>query len=181
MGKRYMTVVAQEAMDIGDHLLLLFSKKTVGENPQMRVDVAKPDGPSTEGGKKARQTISLVPTEGVSGKVMVGWLDVAQKRVEVRSFRVVRYQYYDRYGTDFNVPHSEYEEVVEELSNFLRARGFNVVVKDDTTVGRLSVPQNQAMPASVTTTNNSGLVPWIWIVFSLIIGAVGIALGAMLF
>lgn len=180
MGKRYMTAVAQEAMDIGDHLLLLFSKKTVGENPQMRVDVAKPDGPSTAGGKKARQTISLVPVEGVSGKVMVGWLDVAQKRVEVRSFRVVRYQYYERYGTDFKVAQSEYEEVVEELSNFLKARGFSVVVKDDMPAGRLSAPQYQGVPAPIGASNNGG-VPWIWIAVSLAIGACGIALGAMLF
>jgi hypothetical protein len=181
MGKRYMTAVAQEAMDIGDHLLLLFSKKTVGENPQMRVDVAKPDGPSTEGGKKARQTISLVPVEGVvSGKVMVGWLDVAQKRVEVRSFRVVRYQYYERYGTDFKVAQSEYEEVVEELSNFLQARGFSVAVKDEMPAGRLSATQHQGVPAPIGASNNDG-VPWIWIAVSLVIGAGGIALGAMLF
>jgi hypothetical protein len=181
MGKRYLTAVAQEAMDIGDHLLLLFSKKTCGENPRMRVDVAKPDGPSTEGGKKSRQTISLVPVEGTSGKVMVGWLDVALKRVEVRSFRVVRFQYYNRYGTDFKVPHSEYEKVVQELSIFLRARGFDVVVKDDTPAGRLSAPQHQAASATVAAPNNGGGIPWIWIAVSLLIGAGGIALGAMLF
>ena len=161
--------------------MLLFSKTTVGENPQMRVDVAKPDGPSTEGGKKARQTISLVPVEGMSGKMMVGWLDVAQKHAEVRSFRVVRYQYYDRYGTDFKVPHSEYEEVVRELSNFLRARGFNVVVKDDTPAGRFSAPQHHTVSVSIATPNNNGRSPWIWIAISLIVGAGGIALGALLF
>jgi len=180
MGKRYMTVVAQEAMDIGDHLLLLFSKKTVGENPRMRVDVAKPDGPSTEGGKKARQTISLVPVEGVSGKVMVGWLDVGQKRVEVRSFRVVRHQYYDRYGTDFRVSQWEYEEIAKELTDFLHARGYHVVVKDDMPATRPSALQHQVVSAPATTSNNNG-VPWIWIVVSVIIGAGGIALGAMLF
>jgi len=181
MGKRYLTVVAQEAMDIGEHLLLLFSKTTVGANPQMRVDVAKPDGPSTEGGKKARQTISLVPVESVSGKVMVGWIDVAQKRVEIRSFRMVRHQYYDRYGMDFRVSQSEYEKIVEQLSNFLRARGFYVGIKDDMPANRISTVQRQAASVSIATTKNLGGIPWIWIALTLLIGAGGNAVGAMLF
>ena len=186
MGKLNMTMMAQEAMDIGDHLMLMFMKRTVGEDPKMRLDVAKPDGPSTEGGKKARQTISLVPVEGSGGKQMVGWLDVAQKRVEVRSHRVIIKQYNERYGTDMNVPQPEYDELVEALSGFLKGRGFNVVVKDDMPARRpaaqpvkVNRPGGAAAPAPVA--NDTAGPPWMWIAAAAAIAAFGVAIGAFLF
>ncbi|MBN1655187.1 MAG: hypothetical protein JXA30_15570 [Deltaproteobacteria bacterium] len=169
MGKLKMTVVAQEAMDIGDHLMMLFSNRTFGDDPTMRLEVAKPDGPSTDGGKKARQTIALVPVADVGGKVMLGWLDVALKRVELRSFRVVRRQYHDRYGTTLVLPQQQYDKLVEVVSDLLRHRGFNVLVKDDMPARLKAAPEE------------SRAVPWIWVAAALAVGAGGIALGALLF
>lgn len=181
MTKLNMTMMAQEAMDIGDHLLLMFMKRTLGEDPQMRLDVAKPDGPSTEGGKKARQPLSLVPVEGSGGKVMIGWLDVSQKRVEVRSHRVVVRQHEDRYGTELKIVQPEYDELVEDLSKFLQGRGFNVVVNDTMPKPKRAQPSPAAAVAATPANAQQGGPPWLWIGVSVAIGLGGLAAGALLF
>ena len=110
---------------------------------------------------------------------------MAQKRVEVRSHRVVIKQYNERYGTDMNVIQPEYDELVEALSGFLKGRGFNVVVKDDMPARRPAAqPANANRPAAGAATpaaSDSSGPPWMWIAAAAAIAAFGVAIGAFLF
>ena len=78
------TVLAREGVNAAQLINARLAKKTIGKVDPRRVEVATPHGPSTSGGKKARQSITLIPVSGDAPAIMFGWMDVAQKVAELR-------------------------------------------------------------------------------------------------
>lgn len=113
------TMTAQEGLDVAELVNAAFGSKTIGALTPRRVEVVAPDGPSTAGGKRARQTIRLVPANGDGHPVMCGYLDPARKVVELRSHRSVLQQYEERFAKRFDVTETEYAALCEELESTL--------------------------------------------------------------
>jgi len=130
------TVVAQAALDTSALLNMRFAPRLVGTQTKRRLTIAVPDGPSTDGGKKSRQSIVLVPAEDASaGTVMCGWLDVAQRRAELRVHGVVEAQYVARYKHEFDVPKDAYDGLLRDFKSTLEMQQIEVAIIDSVPAG----------------------------------------------
>jgi hypothetical protein len=125
MAKRGMiyTMTAARGVNSAELINAAMAKKQVGKATPRRVVVAAPDGPSTSGGKHARQSITLVPVSGQGSTVMCGWLDVAQKTAGLRDYASVGDQYRARYGHPLDVTTEEYGALVRDLQGLLKTIG----------------------------------------------------------
>ncbi|HJL42289.1 MAG TPA: hypothetical protein RMG48_13395 [Myxococcales bacterium LLY-WYZ-16_1] len=117
------TVHAQQALDLSEVFAHRFRSKQLG-NPPRSLRLNEPDGPSTAGGRQARQSMVLVNEPGDA--VVVGWVDVAAKTAELRSFPYVANQYRARRGQGLDVPQPEYEGLLAEVESFLRTHKVDV-------------------------------------------------------
>jgi hypothetical protein len=120
------TVMAREGINAAEVVNTAMKKREVGKDTPRRVEVIAPHGPSTSGGKRARQSITLVPVSGQGAALMCGFLDVAQKSVELRDYALVAEQFKKRFGARFDVTAEEYGGLVTQLSGMLEALGFKV-------------------------------------------------------
>jgi hypothetical protein len=120
------TVMAREGINAAEVVNTALKKKEVGKETPRRVEVIAPHGPSTSGGKKARQSITLVPVSGQGAALMCGFLDVAQKSVEIRDYALVAEQFKKRFGTRFDVSAEEYVTLTKQLGGILETLGFKI-------------------------------------------------------
>ncbi len=135
-----LTSHAQEAVNSAELINSAFKKRTVGTAIPRRLEVAPPSGPSTSGGKKARQPITLVQTAVQAPAVMIGYLDVAQKSAGLRDFEVVAKQYEGRFRSGFETTKEEYETLCRDLKGMLETLGFSVVADEPREDERSAAP-----------------------------------------
>lgn len=151
-----MTAVAQAAMTVSEHLSVAFMSRTLGEEPALRLKVGRPDGPSSEGGKRARLSLSLVPTHEPQGPgVMIGWVDVAQSASQVRAYAVAAEQWRGRFGSAFPCTQPQYDDFLQSLAEVVRERGLVVHVSESIPAPR---PDFEARPV----TGDAGPPLWAW-------------------
>lgn len=113
---------ADQAVHLADLVSLKFAPMRFGHIRRRVVRVMEPDGPSTDGGRKARQSIVLLPEDGeVGGVIVCGWLDVFRHVAELKSHALVGQAYFERYGMTIDVSKSEYQRMVDTMLEFLRA------------------------------------------------------------
>lgn len=117
------TATAAQGFDSAQLINAALANKVVGKHNPRRLLVADPAGPSTSGGKHARQTITLVPVSGEGGTVMCGWLDVAKKAAGLRDYRSVGDQFRGRYGHALDITPEEYLGIVRELEVLMKTIG----------------------------------------------------------
>lgn len=123
------TLVAQAALDTSALLNMRFATRLVGSQTPRKLMVTVPDGPSTDGGKKVRQSVVLAPAaDPSSGTVMCGWLDIAQKRAELRVHEVVRAQYEARFRQPFDVTREQYDPLLRDVKSMLEMQDIEVAV-----------------------------------------------------
>ncbi len=120
------TVTAAAGANAADLVNAGMIKKVVGKANPRRVMVAPPDGPSTSGGKFARQTITLASVSGQGAAIMCGWLDVAQKAASLRDYRAVSEHHKARTGKDLDITAEEYLGVLHDLEGLLKALQVNL-------------------------------------------------------
>lgn len=162
------TVVAQQAIDLGEILNFRFARKHVGRDVPKRLSVITLDSQSTGGGKMARQSVVLTPLEeGVQGTIMCGWVDVARREAEIREYRLVADQYEARYHVGFDVGAEEYEALLAELQSMLANQGYALTRARAVS---LAPPRPEAPAAE----SRSPLVTVLWIVVGCAVG-LGIA------
>jgi hypothetical protein len=123
------TVMAREGVNAAEVVNTAMKKREVGKDTPRRVEVIAPHGPSTSGGKKARQSITLVPVSGQGAGLMFGFMDVAQKSVELRDYALVAEQFRKRFGTRFDVTAEEYTGLTSQLTGMLETLGFKVAAE----------------------------------------------------
>ncbi len=125
MAKRGMiyTATAAQGFDSAQLINAAMANKHVGKQVPRRVLVAEPDGPSTSGGKHARQVVTLAPVSGQGGTIMCGWLDLAKKTAGLRDFRSVAEQYRGRYSLVIDITPDEYLGIVRELEVLMKTIG----------------------------------------------------------
>lgn len=130
------TLHAEQAVNAAELINSAFRKRVVGSVVPRRLEVAPPSGPSTSGGKKARQSITLVQTVQPGTAVMIGFLDVAQKSLGVRAYELVAKQYEARFHNAFETTQPEYEELTRELTGLLTSLGYQVEADEPREEGR---------------------------------------------
>jgi hypothetical protein len=87
-GEELRTTFSNKAAMVADLVKATFARRSYGAAPyRLRID--EPDGPSTAGGLHARQPISLVSNLDSAPAVVCGWVDVAKKEAQLRSYGVV--------------------------------------------------------------------------------------------
>lgn len=124
--KQIYTMLAREGVNASELINTAMRKRPLGRQAPRRVEVIAPHGPSTSGGKKARQSITLAPVAGAGPAIMIGHLDVAQKAAELRDHSAVAQQYRARFGSALDIDAGEYQTLVKELSGLLNTMGFAI-------------------------------------------------------
>ena len=125
------TMLAREGVNAAQLLNAALAKYTLGKTIPRRVEVAAPMGQSTDGGKKARQSVTLVAIEGAGPVVMCGWIDAAQKVAELRDYASVAEQYKSRFGSKLEFGPDEYAAMIKDLEKLLRPLGFQIAEEEE--------------------------------------------------
>lgn len=118
------TVMARQGVNAAEVVNAALKSKSVGDKTPRRVEIIAPHGPSTEGGKKGRQSITLAPVSGQGAAVVFGFLDVADKSVEFRPYQTVAKQHRARFGETFEVRPEEYDGLRRDVTQLLGNLGF---------------------------------------------------------
>lgn len=144
---------AAEALNAADLINSALKKRVLGSTVPRYVEVAPPSGPSTSGGKKARQSITLAQTAQQAPAVMIGFLDVAQKTAGVREYQLVARQYEARFRVAFETSDDEYQALTKDLTGMLVTLGYNLVADEPREDGRSSAPSPEP-----TTSNRKPII-----------------------
>ncbi|MDY7229167.1 hypothetical protein [Hyalangium rubrum] len=121
------TAFSNKAALIADLVKATFARRSYGIAPyRLRID--EPDGPSTAGGLHARQPISLVANLESTPTIVCGWVDVAKKEAQLRSYGVVVKRHQNRYREGFDITEEEYERFLNELVDTLFYGGIKILV-----------------------------------------------------
>jgi hypothetical protein len=123
------TVLAQEAFKFNDVFGFKFSVLFFGAAVKRRLRLSEPEM-STDGGRKARQPIMLMPEEEGGRALVLGWIDVPRKIAELRSYNVASSQFEARYGSAIDIPREEWERAAAEVTGFLRIHQIETTVVD---------------------------------------------------
>ena len=132
------TMHAFEGVNASELINSALKKRVVGKALPRRVEVAAPSGPSTAGGRKARQSITLVPVSGQGQAIMIGFLDVAQKTAGLRDYELVARQYKARFRSRFETSHEEYQGMIKDLTGMLTTLGFKLIKEEQREEGKNS-------------------------------------------
>jgi hypothetical protein len=128
------TMFANHSALLAEQLRGAMSSKMYGRGPHRELRIDEPEGPSTAGGKLARQTISLVPRKGSGPSVMCGWVDVSKREAQLRNFEAVAKRYESHHGEPLELRQDEYERFLHDVEEVL----IKAVIKV-----RIIVPEEQ--------------------------------------
>lgn len=129
------TMFASHSALLAEELRSALSSKMYGRGPHRMLRIDDPEGPSTAGGKLARQSISLVPRKGTGPSLMCGWVDVSKREAQLRDFDSVAKRYETHHGEPLEMQAAEYERFLRDVEEVL----VKAVIKV-----RVIVPEEQA-------------------------------------
>ncbi|WP_254614819.1 hypothetical protein [Myxococcus sp. CA056] len=162
-GPALRTMFANHSALLAEQLRDALAKKMYGRGPHRVLRIDDPEGPSTAGGKLARQSISLVPRKGSGPSVVCGWVDVSKREAQLRSFEGVAKRYESHHGEPLELAPEEYERFLHDVEDVLVKAVMKV---------RLIVPEEQAsagQAAMAVKAQSRGGVPMILVL--LLMGA----------
>lgn len=141
------TQVAQSAFDFSRYFSGIFDAvRVAGAAPRRPVLVA-PEGMSTSGGKRARQSIVLQPDDSMHAAVTVGWVDVGERQAMLRSHAALETIHRERFrGRVFDLDRASYATFFEQARSFLMSCGFDVKVEAEGGGPVSSAPGSAAIP-----------------------------------
>ncbi|MBL0696352.1 hypothetical protein JJE73_22165 [Comamonas sp. JC664] len=113
------TMFANHSALLAEQLREALSKKMYGRGPHRVLRIDEPEGPSTAGGKLARQAISLVPRKGSGPSLTCGWVDVSKREAQLRNFESVARRYEDHHGEPLELQPEEYERFLNDVEAVL--------------------------------------------------------------
>ncbi|WP_223646116.1 hypothetical protein [Corallococcus sp. EGB] len=168
------TMFATHSALLAERLKAELQHKIYGRTPHRILRVDEPEGPSTAGGKQARQAISLVDRKGAAPALVVGWVDVAKGQAVLRNFEAVAKRYEFQHGAPLELAPEEYEKFLTDVDEVLRTAAIQVriLVPDESAPTRATVGQQAPRATGVA-------VRWVML---LIIAAflLGLGVGATL-
>lgn len=122
-------MVASQAVSFADIFDTAFRGGLGGPIPH-RVELTRPSGPSTAGGKQVLQHIRLVPTAGGPSTVM-GSVNGVEARVELRSYNYLAENHRRRFkGAHIPIDPHAYNAIVKAMETFFMVQRFNTHVVD---------------------------------------------------
>ncbi|NVJ02273.1 hypothetical protein HV824_29720, partial [Myxococcus sp. AM009] len=113
------TMFANHSALLAEQLRDALSTKMYGRGPHRVLRIDEPEGPSTAGGKLARQAISLVPRKGEGTSLTCGWVDVSKREAQLRSFEAVAKRYALQHGEPLELQAEEYERFLSDVEAVL--------------------------------------------------------------
>lgn len=123
--KGAMTAFAQAALATSDLINTKFTATRFSGKTQRQVVVEAPKVESTGGGKQARESIVLRPTDGsTADSITCGFLDVGLRSCELRSYATLAMQHKQRFNAVLDLPQPEYDKFLGELAALLEQEGF---------------------------------------------------------
>ncbi|NNC21077.1 hypothetical protein HJC22_35740 [Corallococcus exiguus] len=137
------TMFATHSALLAERLKGELQHKIYGRSPHRILRVDEPEGPSTAGGKQARQAISLVDRKGTAPALVAGWVDVAKGQASLRNHEAVAKRYEFQHGTPLELAPEEYEKFLTDLDEVLRTAAIQVriLVPDESAPARATVGQ----------------------------------------
>jgi hypothetical protein len=111
------TLHAQQAFELADLFAYKFGPSAFNGR---RLRLMEPDGPSTAGGKLARQSMVLVADDPEGTNVVIGWVDAPAKQGELRTFAVLAQQFQARHGRALDLDRQRYEALTKDIETFLK-------------------------------------------------------------
>jgi hypothetical protein len=125
------TALAAEGVNLSALFFVVFENLLIEGNPPRRPRMMAPAGPSTAGGRLARQHLTLEPEEGHPGAAVVcGWADPARRMAELRTFRALDQAHYERFGQHLEMDAPSYARFLNEVKAFLIEQSFGVSLLD---------------------------------------------------
>lgn len=120
------TAFASKALELSDMFMIKFSRRAFGGAVPRAVHVAAPEE-STGGGKQAREAISLIPAGGApGGTLVIGWMNVAENRAELRTYDVLAEMHRLRFGNALDLTQTDYEGFLDEARRFFSEEGIQL-------------------------------------------------------
>ncbi|MHA7631477.1 hypothetical protein [Corallococcus sp. M7] len=137
------TMFATHSALLAERLKAELQHKIYGRSPHRILRVDEPEGPSTAGGKQARQAISLVDRKGTAPALVAGWVDVAKGQASLRNHEAVARRYEFQHGTPLELVPEEYEKFLTDVDEVLRTAAIQVriLVPDESAPTRATVGQ----------------------------------------
>ncbi|NPD29222.1 MULTISPECIES: hypothetical protein [Corallococcus] len=137
------TMFATHSALLAERLKGELQHKIYGRSPHRILRVDEPEGPSTAGGKQARQAISLVDRKGTAPALVAGWVDVAKGQASLRNHEAVAKRYEFQHGTPLELASEEYEKFLTDVDEVLRTAAIQVriLVPDESAPTRATVGQ----------------------------------------
>ncbi|RKH39662.1 hypothetical protein [Corallococcus sicarius] len=146
------TMFATHSALLAERLKTELQHKIYGRSPHRILRVEEPEGPSTAGGKQARQAISLVDRKGVAPALVAGWVDVAKGQASLRNHEAVARRYEFQHGSPLELVPEEYDKFLTDVDEVLRTAAIQVriLVPDESVPTRAAVgqqvPRSQGVP-----------------------------------
>jgi hypothetical protein len=123
--KKAMTAFAQAALATSELIGAKFANTTFSGQVNRTVKVVAPQVESTQGGKQARESINLVPTDNdPSRTITCGFLDVGLRSAELRSYASLNMLHRQRHNQPLDLHQSDYDKFLGELKALLEGEGF---------------------------------------------------------
>lgn len=121
------TALAAKGVELSAIFFVVFEDVVIpgaiGRQPRLTA----PHGPSTGGGKMARQHITLSPIGDEEGAVVVaGWADQTRGQAELRSYEVVAAKHKERFGVKLDIPSAAYRSFLKRAQAFFHEQEFTV-------------------------------------------------------
>ena len=148
------------------------------------LELTRLDGPSTAGGRQARQAMMLQVGDNARRKFPNGWLNTASKEAEVDPYEVAQEKFRLRFAGHFPILRDDYEGLLTKLATFLRDQDYRLTIAElppPRPTAAVASPSPSEPYRSARTVSESALAAKPFL-FGLIVGlALGTALGALAF
>ena len=122
---------ANQAVALSELVALKFAKLSLGGRTPRTLKISAPDGPSTGGGRQARQSLVLTPISSKAPSIVCGYIDSARGVAELRSFVVLDKQSRDRHGEPLDFMRVDYDKFIHDMVSFLHAQGLDARVSNE--------------------------------------------------
>lgn len=166
------TQVAQSAFDFSRYFSSVFDSVRVQGAALRRPRLVTPEGMSTAGGKRARQSIVLAPDDPAHASLTVGWVDIGERRAVLRTHGCLEGLHYERFkNRGFDVDRASYSGFFDQVKSFFDSCGLAVTVEGDASVASVP-PRELSRRAPPVRSGTSGSVLALMLFSAFMLGAV---------
>ncbi len=171
------TYHASQAVHMSDLLNLRFAKERFGTDRPRYLRVREPDGPSTAGGRKARQALTLVDFQDEKKSALVcGFVDTVARKAELRGYPMVKQAFEQRFNLPIDISRGEYGRMMSMLQDFMAGQGIETRLLNDppprAAPATPTPPRRPAQPTTAVIHDEPTTPAWAWAALGFTLGFV---------